>query len=1013
MQAFRILAISVAAVLLLALLAAWQVPGRLDWNRYRGTIESLASSTLGRPVTIAGKITLSLLPETELTAADVVVGDETGSTPAFTVKALRLRVAPLPLLSGRVEARELALNGPDLAIDWPLRHGELAGWPPYWLSAFSAGIENGRLRVGSVVLESVNATVQTTEAGGLTASGTGRLGGQAIRLAARLTAAGRDGASGINLSVEAMDRLAGVAGSFVGQLVSDGDLAGRLDFGGPDWSQLTAGSATPGGNQAFKLATKVQATGETARFEDLTIDIAGPNGITGLAGTAVLRLAPDLRLDTKLLATKLELDPWLSLLARMGRGMTVGLDLKAEAVAFGDGLMRRLSAVLEVTQAQVAVRELAVQLPGEADLHLAGTIQRTDPARPRFDGTVQLAAPRLQETLRWLNAAGIQALPDLPEGVLTATDIRAHAVAEPGLLTLDHIDGQLDDAKVTGELRLWPRLRAGREAKPVAGAPANGPAIVASLELGSLQLDRWLPNALPRADDLGRSFDVDLRLRTPKASLRGEQITALSLDAAMQAATPRVTLRQLEATVRGVHLVATGSVAEGGRLTEGKLQANINDASGLADLVSPGWRPAPGFWHGPAVLSAQLAGPVDALGMKLTLDMADARLEAQPVIDLRAGKWTGSVTLRHPGAPRLLGLLGLTGAASWLGEGSLAVISHLSGVQASGSLSRLSADLLDVTAGDMRVSAPLTLDLTGDVPVVGGMIQAEVLALPGPAWQAPVPLPFALLRGWRANVPMTAKQVLVDRAPMLTEASGTVSLADGVLRLDPFAAALAGGQLSGSLVATSADPPTLAVKLALANAAARGPGDGAPSGSLPLDLIAGQVNAGLDLTAAGHSLAAMRATLSGSLTLDAANGVVGGFDLFRVTRATETADPRTRAAAEAALRIAVTEGVTNFDMLAIRAQAQSGTLTLQQGTLTGTAGTADLSGSVGLAARAMDLRVAMQPAIEAPPEVAMRLTGPWEKPRKAPELAGFLRWLADRKASAIGPATTGPATTGP
>src|ERR1700712_2804891 len=181
MKAFRILAISVAVVLLLTMLAAWQVPGRLDWNRYRATIESLASSTLGRPVTIAGKITLSLLPETELTAAGVVVGGEPPAAPAFTVKALRLRVAPLPLLSGRVEARELALNGPDLAIDWPLQHGELAGWPPYWLSAFSARIENGRLRVGSVVLEGVDATLQTTEAGGLTAAGTGKLGGQAIR----------------------------------------------------------------------------------------------------------------------------------------------------------------------------------------------------------------------------------------------------------------------------------------------------------------------------------------------------------------------------------------------------------------------------------------------------------------------------------------------------------------------------------------------------------------------------------------------------------------------------------------------------------------------------------------------------------------------------------------------------------------------------------------------------------------------------------------------------------------
>ncbi len=134
MRAVRLLLASLAALIALALLAAWQVPGRLDWNRYRGTIESLASVTLGRPVTIAGPITLSLLPETELTAADVVVAGGTSGeargAPALTVKALRLRVAPLPLLAGRVDARELALSGPDLSVDWPLRHGELADWPP-------------------------------------------------------------------------------------------------------------------------------------------------------------------------------------------------------------------------------------------------------------------------------------------------------------------------------------------------------------------------------------------------------------------------------------------------------------------------------------------------------------------------------------------------------------------------------------------------------------------------------------------------------------------------------------------------------------------------------------------------------------------------------------------------------------------------------------------------------------------------------------------------------------------
>ena len=92
MRIFRLLLAALAALIALALLAAWQIPGRLDWNRYRGTIEALASVTLGRPVTIAGPITLSLLPETEITAADVVVaGDAPGEQPgasALVVHAL-------------------------------------------------------------------------------------------------------------------------------------------------------------------------------------------------------------------------------------------------------------------------------------------------------------------------------------------------------------------------------------------------------------------------------------------------------------------------------------------------------------------------------------------------------------------------------------------------------------------------------------------------------------------------------------------------------------------------------------------------------------------------------------------------------------------------------------------------------------------------------------------------------------------------------------------------------------
>ena len=1035
MRAVRLLLIFLAALLSLGLLAAWQVPGRLDWNRYRGSIEALASASLGRPVTIAGPITLSLLPETELTAADVVVAASApGDTPALTVKALRLRVAALPLLSGRVDARELALSGADLAIGWPLQRGELAGWPPSWLSAFSARIEKGRLRVGGLVLDGINATLQTTEAGGLLAVGTGRLGGQAIRLTARLTPSGSDGAAGLNLAVEALDRLAGVTGGFVGQLASDGGLAGRAEISGPNLSLLipppgpAPGGVAPGGVSpegissgevlpvgAFKVASTVRASGETASFDDLTIDLAGSHGATALAGAATLRFTPELRLDARLSTARLELDPWVSRMARLdGSGLTIGLQLTAEAVSFGGGLMRKLAAELEATRSQISLRELSVQLPGDAELRLAGVVQRGDPARPSFDGNVRLAAPRLREMLRWLDGAGMQMLPELPEGVLKAIDFRAHAVVESGMLTLDRIEGRLDGTAVNGELRLRPALPATGAAGAQGNVAGNGGAIVASLELGSLRLDPWLPDLsqkLTHFSDAG-GFDVDLRLRAPVARLRGQEIMALSLDVAAgptpAGGTGRVTLRQLEATVRGVHLIASGSVAEGGRLTEGKLRASTDDASSLADLIPPAWRPEFGaFWRGPAVLNGQMAGPMEALGLKLTLDMADARLEAQPVIDLPARKWAGSVTLRHPGAARLLAMLGVGGAEAWLGEGSLSVIADLAGEPRPNGPSfigpgfgagRVTAELRDLTAGQLRLSAPLVLDLTGDVPTVSGRIQADTLALPEPAWRDGTPLPFALLRGWRASVPVTARQVLVGRVPMLTQASGTKVLADGVLRLDPFTATLAGGTLTGTLAVTAgAEPPSLAVTAALTDALAGGPVDAADPGILPLDLLAGQVNAALDVSAVGHSPAAMLATLSGGAKLNVTDGVLGGFDLFRATRAVASADPRTRLATEAALRVAMAEGVTNFERLEIRAEAQSGIWVLRHGSLSGNAGTAEFSGSVGLGARLLDLRVAMHPAIESPPEIAIRLTGPWEKPRRSTELAGFLRWLADRK----------------
>jgi hypothetical protein len=50
---------------------------------------------------------------------------------------------------------------------------------------------------------------------------------------------------------------------------------------------------------------------------------------------------------------------------------------------------------------------------------------------------------------------------------------------------------------------------------------------------------------------------------------------------------------------------------------------------------------------------------------------------------------------------------------------------------------------------------------------------------------------------------------------------------------------------------------------------------------------------------------------------------------------------------------------------------------------------------MNLATRALDVRIALQPALPTPPEVAIRLTGPIDRPNRTLELDGLARWVAE------------------
>ncbi len=966
----------IAGIAALVLLAVWQVPQWLDWTRYRTTIEVMASATLGQPVTIQGPISLSVLPQPVLTAAQVDVGGHERTSLSIHVEALRLRVALLPLIGGRIDARELVLRGPDLHIPWTGNPGRLRLHPPSWLAAFSARIENGRLLVGRLAFTGIDATLATLETGALAATGTGQFSGQEWHFTSRLTAAGADGAAGLNVTLDGQGKANGLGASFTGQLAPDGTLAGAITSRGPNLAVLLPTPPVP-----FRADGRLTVGGGLAAIDDLALEFGG----SPASGVVALRVAPNQRLDIAIAAGRLDLDAWLPVLLRTdttiaGIDIPIGIDFSAEAAPLGGGTLEHVRAAFDLSGANLVVRDASALLPGNGNLKLSGRVARADPAHPRFEGDARLDAPVFRTTLRWLDAAIPGILPPrlaslLPDGAAQRAVVSAHVLAGGGEIALQRLAGTLDDATIAGSLGL-------KRGEPVA--------LTLDLTLNRLAVDPWLPSHRPNPFELVKSMsalDAEIKLNIGRATLAGTPIDGLVVDAGIEAGS--ILLRRLEASVHGAHLAASGMLGAGGKLSGGKFSVVTENAAPLADMLPATWQATPALWQGPARLDIQASGPQDALVVGIDLALADARLEVDSTVNVPIGEWNGTLTLRHPGARRLIATLGLPeriyldALTSWLGDGSLALVAHVT--HAPG---RLVVRTFDVTAASLHATGDMTVEGTGAEPQITGNVNADALALPMPDGGSAVPLPLRVLQGWRGHLQVAIDRLSVGQAPEVRNASAVLTVADGALRVEQFAGKLGSGAVSGGLAFdAAADPPEFSAQAQLTGVLL----PNSPSDS-PLNLLSGRADASLQLDANGYSPSVLLATLGGHATLTVADGTLSGFDLFRLKLAVEKADPKS---AETEAVDSLSSGVTGFERLDLGASLAHGDLTLDRGLLTAVGGEAHAAGSLDLVRRTLDLKIALQPAVPSPPEVAIRFTGSIDHPNRSVELAGLARWMAE------------------
>ena len=958
--------LSLAAILALLVALVWIVPGLLDWNRYRASIASLVAAGIGRPVRIDGDITLSLLPQPFLTATDLHV-DDSGDGVTMQVQAVRLRVALGPLIAGRVDARELTLQGADLRLPWPPPTGALARRPPAWLTSLQARLEESRLQVGNLVLTGTNAALGADpETGTLSAVGSATLFDTPARFTVRLGRPGRDGAAPLDVSLDGQDKLRDTAGTISGAIEADGSLGGRVTARGRDLSQLLPAPAMP-----WRADGRISATGGLLVADELALEIGG----TPARGVVALRVQPELRLDLALAAGRLNLDAWTPVLLRAaqpGRGSRVptGLDMTAESATLAGGSLRQVRAAVDIDKDGLSVREAGAILPGDAQLTLHGRFPRPG-AIVAFAGDAALVAPDLRATLQWLEPIAPAIIRAVPPAALRAVNLRAKLAADPAQLSLTDLAGTLDGAALEGGLAL--RLGA-------------RPSIGFGLTLDRLLLDPFLPDrallerpaaayaaAVKALASAG--FDSDMKLQVREADWRGAHFGPLAFD--VQSEAGHLTVRRLEATLAGLHMTASGTLGDAGRLSEGRLELSTQEVAPLRPFLPAETAGLGALLKGPANLLLTGAGPPDALALRGLLELDDLRAEIQPVLNIPAHRWAGSLTLHHPGASRLLGRIGFGGSGAWLGDGSFSLIAQAAKVPG-----RLDLTNLELVAGQERIGGQLAL--VGHA--LSGRLKAETLALPPLDPRSPDPLPIAMLGSLDGAIHLEADRVLLGLTPVLTELTANVGVQNGTLAVDDLAAKRDSATVSATLRLQPSDPPHVTLHASVTGAVLDGTGLGGT-----LDLTGGTVDANAALTADGFSPAALIATLTGTAMVSVHGATVNGFDLAGATDVLTHADS---GQLPATLRAFLLTGASTFKDVAIPFDL-SGGIAAVRAAGQGAQGGATLTGTFDLQSRTLDGYLTLLPGAGLPP-LPIRLSGPATNPVRTPELATAARWLAER-----------------
>lgn len=396
------LAILIIGVLFAALIAPFVV----DFNDQRARIEDLLSTASGRPVSIAGKIDIRLLPFPVLKLDQVTIGAPPSRSSAYAER-VSLDIATMPLLKGEVHVMEALVEKPVVTVAIA-PDGSLAGLAQPAMDEQSAAnlisIERLNIKDGQfIVLPAAGAApsvlskldLEVTAAslqGPWRVDGTGEWVGQPVTL--RLSTGTADEAGKFRVKA-GMDHpkggfkvdVDGTAG-FQPHLTFDGKLAMAGDMAWPEPNQL--------GTRPWSVSTLARLDGLTLDLSAAEINAGSEEGGFKLNGSGSGRLsnggsmvmlfdAKQIDLDRPLHAEgkpipalPVVLGAWRSALLASDEDLRpqvpVELTITVDSVIAGGDTIKGLKLDTKLDSGGVTLKHGEALLPGNAKLSAAGEI---------------------------------------------------------------------------------------------------------------------------------------------------------------------------------------------------------------------------------------------------------------------------------------------------------------------------------------------------------------------------------------------------------------------------------------------------------------------------------------------------------------------------------------------------------------------------------------------------------------------------------------------------------------